>query len=102
MTNYDRAPLHAIKSIKLYVEQGVEPGGFLYAVLSNDFVGAFSKADEYNIQCLMDYATWLYCDAPMACWGSKDKVRKWIDMGGHNGYILSRSLKNDAEEAPND
>lgn len=31
------------ESLKLYVDHGIEPGGFLLAVLANDLMGAFGK-----------------------------------------------------------
>ncbi|MEO7387408.1 MAG: hypothetical protein ABIX37_10765 [Gammaproteobacteria bacterium] len=71
---------HMLESLDQYVEQGVPPGGFLYAVLSNDFKGAAGRADDENLANLPAYAAWLYNEAPSPCQGSKEAVEKWLAM----------------------
>jgi hypothetical protein len=66
------------EGVQLYVERGVEPGGFLEAVLCNRLVEAFAKADTINRYAMFDWATWLWNDAPMGSWGSPEKVAAWI------------------------
>ncbi|KKK42946.1 hypothetical protein LCGC14_3169250, partial [marine sediment metagenome] len=72
MINYDYSslPEHMQGAAKRYVEQGIPPGGFLTAVLSNNLVDAFGRADSTNAACLKDYINWLYWDIPSSCWGS--------------------------------
>jgi len=43
MFDYDLLPEHIRGGMKLYLEDHVEPGGFLRAVLENDLVGASAK-----------------------------------------------------------
>jgi hypothetical protein len=79
---YDRAslskiPHHCREAMREYIEHGLPIGSFLHAVLSNDFVEAFGRADETNEARLKDYASFLYCDAPSECWGSPEKVAAW-------------------------
>lgn len=76
--DYSGLPEHMQQAMEYYIEHGIEPGSFLMAVLSNDFMGAVGKADHINQARLVDYAKWLYNCAPPACFGSKDKVRGWI------------------------
>lgn len=68
-----------------WIENGVRPGGFLTAVLSNDLFGAFIRADDINMTRIKDYVQFLYCYAPAACFGSLDKVELWEKRGGLNG-----------------
>jgi len=77
--DYSKLPEHMREGAQMYVEHGLEPGGFLSAVLSNDLVGAFGKADEINFARMSDWAEWLWNEAPHRCWGSPAKVRQWID-----------------------
>ena len=41
-------PPHMHEGVRAYVLQGVEPGGFLYAVFSNNLVDSFARADNTN------------------------------------------------------
>jgi hypothetical protein len=75
---YSNLPEHMREGTKDYVERGLEPGGFLYAVLCNDLVAAFGKADEINFVRMSDWASWLWNEAPTGCWGSPAKVAAWI------------------------
>jgi hypothetical protein len=76
--DYSKLPEHMRSGAETYVEQGVEPGGFLTAVLCNDFVNAFGKADEINFARMHDWASWLWNEAPSQCWGSREKMNAWI------------------------
>jgi len=64
-----------------YIEDGVEPGSFLLAVLENDLSNAVGRADHNNMKNIPAYAYFLYNFAPHICWGSKEKVRKWLEGG---------------------
>jgi len=65
--------------MRLYVEQGVLPGSFLRAVISNNLVEAFAQADSTNILRLFDYANFLYNEVPSPCWGSEEKMLAWAE-----------------------
>jgi hypothetical protein len=79
MINYEMLPEHCRDGMKLYIEHGIPPGSFLMAVLENNLVEAFGRADDVNINRLYDYASFLYNQAPSGCWGSKEKVSKWME-----------------------
>jgi hypothetical protein len=76
--DYSILPEHMRDVARGYVERGYPPGGFLRAVLANDLVGAFGRADGPNAHCMGDWATWLFNEAPSACWGSSEKVTAWL------------------------
>lgn len=61
----------------LWLTEGIPPGSFLTAVLSNDLREACSRADETNRQHLYDYIFFLYNYAPSAAWGSEQNVVNW-------------------------
>ena len=42
-------PEHTKGALDRYVDHGLEPGGFLTAVLTNDLFGAVARADSENI-----------------------------------------------------
>ena len=76
-TRYDKLPEHMQEAARLYIEEGEMPGSFLVAVLTNNLVEAFGKADEVNRSCLREWVLWLYNDIPEAAWGSAEKVLAW-------------------------
>ena len=76
--DYSGLPEHMQDGMRRYIENGLEPGSFLAAVLCNDFIGAVGKADHINEARLKDYTIWLYNCAPPACFGSKQNYLAWI------------------------
>lgn len=65
-------------SIDRYVQQGVETGGFLRAVLENNLMEALGRADIHNRYNLFDICGYLYNDVPGECHGSPEKVTAWL------------------------
>ena len=84
--NYDNLPGHCRGGMRDYVECGIIPGSFLQAVICNDLVLAFGKADDINTIYMKSYAEFLY-NAPMGCWGSEPKMLKWHEAGGLRGVM---------------
>jgi hypothetical protein len=82
--DYSRLPAHMQDGARGYIERGEEPGGFLTAVLCNDLVAAFSRADADNAAAMAEWARWLWNEAPSQAWGSRAKVDAWIDKHGEN------------------
>jgi hypothetical protein len=72
-----------IQSISNYYYHKFEPGGFVYHMLCNDFVGAACRADSWNREKLYDYANWLANRMPTGAWGSKEIVDTWL-RSDHN------------------
>jgi len=66
------------ESIRLYIEAGLYPGGFLTAVLHNDLMGAVSKADLENQKLLAEITIYVIHNVPANAWGSPKKVEEWI------------------------
>ena len=68
-----------LRSLELYIDNQVHPGGFLIAVLNNDLKESFARADDANREDLFAIVSWIYCHAPTDCWGSPEKVRAWLN-----------------------
>lgn len=74
-----QVPPHDWDGLIRYVEDHIEPGGFLLAVLKNDLKDACAKADDINQRALFNIVNWLYNWAPEVCWGSPVRVEAWIE-----------------------
>lgn len=60
--------------MRRYVEHGLRPSGFLYALLTNDIGAATTLAPGQPVGAWMD---WLM-DVPLALQGSGHQVEQWI------------------------
>lgn len=83
--DYSQLPEHMQAGMQLYIERGIAPGSFQRAVLSNDFMEAFNRADDVNTAAMRDYASFLNNEAPGGCYGSPQHVADWIKSGGLAG-----------------
>lgn len=71
-------PEHNIDALWLYVNHGIETGGFLRAVLENDLMESFGHADIENRHHLFEICSFIYNELPTGCHGSCEKVQKWL------------------------
>jgi hypothetical protein len=90
MLDYTKLPPASCGGMKRYIEDGIPPGSFLQAVLSNDLVEAFAYADTYSRMQIEEYANFLYNELPgrgsnIDLWGSRKVVEEWIKTGGLHG-----------------
>jgi len=83
MSAYGKVPApHMEGAIERYIEHRIYPGGFMAALLSNDLIGAFARADHINSEKMREWSEWLYnAKIPHECWGSAEKVAKWLEGG---------------------
>ena len=84
-------PEYMIGSLRRYIENGIEPGSFLSAVLCNDLRGACECADDTNRSRLFEYVKFLYSYAPAGCWGSQERFEKWLEQNGLGCIEVYRS-----------
>lgn len=82
--DYKEIPGSTLTDLMDYVHHGRQfaSGHFLSAVLENDLRKAFEHGDLANIAALWAIVTWLYNRAPQGCWGSKEAVKRWREIGG--------------------
>lgn len=69
----------AIEALKRYRDDGCPLGDFLTAVVSNDLMQAFGRADMTSRENLFEICQWVYNNMPMTICGSREKVKAWID-----------------------
>ncbi len=82
---YEMLPDHMQGGMRRYVENGIQPGSFLTALLSNDFMEAARKADNVNLHNLYIYASFFHNELPEECYGSPAAVKSWSALGGLAG-----------------
>lgn len=67
-----------IQTLKLYAEKGIEPNGFLRAVLTNNLMDTMARADLKSQRNLFKICQYIYSKLPGNCWGSEENVRTHI------------------------
>lgn len=77
--NYGMIPPHMHKSVRRYVEHHIKPGHFLTFLLQNDFINAIGYADDINRRNITNWVKFLRNELPRGCWGSKEKVKDWLE-----------------------
>lgn len=73
-------PEHMHDGLVLWLQNGIQPGSFLRAVLENDLREACNRADTTNRYRLYDLVFFLYNYAPIGSWGSPENVQAWYQM----------------------
>jgi len=71
-------PRFTKECIDQYVQKGVPLGDFLTAVMANDLMEAFSRADENNTRHMRDIVFYVYNHTPHICHGNYGLVDEWI------------------------
>ena len=71
-------PAHMWDAVTNYYLHGYAPGSFLTAVLCNDLMGAFSRADDENAAAMQGWVRFLYNYAPSGTFGSPDRFHAWL------------------------
>lgn len=91
-------PEHMRESARAYVMEGQSPNDeFLQAVLENDLHKAAALADDVNVLALKDWARFLH-EAPVMAWGCRDRIDRWIRLGGIKG--ANARIKDRTNAAP--
>jgi hypothetical protein len=67
-----------------YIENGILPGSFGLAILSNDLKKAVGTADVENREHIASTVRWFFNYAPYHCWGSDEAVDFWLAMHATN------------------
>ena len=81
LDRYEGVPQHLFDSLRAYVAYGHPTGSFLRAVLENDLIEAFGRADPESRYYLHRIASLVYNHLPartFGCWGSPAAVDEWI------------------------
>jgi len=75
--DYSRLPQHMHDGVRRYITRGIRPGAFLTAVLENNLMAAFTRADDINLIYMRSWAEFLY-NLPKNMWGSRAKVNAYV------------------------
>jgi hypothetical protein len=78
MIDYSKIKPDVLGALKRYVEQRIETGGFLRAVLENNLQEAMGRADEANREAIFHICAYVYNEIPSACHGSPKRVAEWL------------------------
>ena len=73
-----RMPYATAETIVFHVAFGRPVGSFTEAVLRNDLIGAFARADIYNTRCMRDVVAFVHNCVPGAC--IRDNYDAWRDF----------------------
>jgi len=101
--NYDLLPPHIRGGVKRYIEEYIPPGDFLQQVICNKLKESFMRADDINTSRMWNIVNFFYNEAPMNCWGSKEKMQSWLQRrffkrGTQIVYVPSHISSDDAPE----
>jgi hypothetical protein len=77
-----QVPLHLHSALVNYVINHKRPGEFLTAVLENNLVDAMRRADDESRESLYHIVGFLVWEVPGACWGSPERVHRWLSQKG--------------------
>ena len=77
--DYSMLPPDIQDGFRIYIERHVLPGSFVRACLENNLTMAFGKADEINRERRSDIVRFLHNEAPGTCWGSRERVKAWVE-----------------------
>ena len=80
MIDYTLLPGHIRGGAQRWIENGIQPGSFLTAVIRNDLTDSFAQADDINVYRMFDIVKFFYNEAPESCWGSRERMIAWEKM----------------------
>jgi hypothetical protein len=63
----------------MYYRYGIDPGGFLTKVLTNDLFGAVDKADSENLKAIPALVSFIYNNLPRAAYGKSTRMIDWCN-----------------------
>lgn len=67
------------KTLDDYGKHGLPPGDFLLAVLRNDLLGAYARADHDSIATFAAIIHYVRAQLPVGSYGSAAAVDMWIE-----------------------
>lgn len=76
--NWHKVPEDLRPALQRYIEHGIPPGSFLEAVLTNNLMESFARADQCNRNRLFDIVKFLCNEVPILVWGSRENLAEHI------------------------
>jgi hypothetical protein len=87
--DYAAIPERMREGIIRWVDEGIRPGNFLWAVVRNDLAATCAAADDENRALIPLYTRWFYWEAPAGCCGSPENAKSWESSGGLKRLVKS-------------
>lgn len=75
-TNYT-IPNDLLNELIAYGKQGKKPGQFVSAVISNQLMQAFARADEETQKAMPQIVKFICNQMPIGCYGSVNNFQEW-------------------------
>lgn len=83
-------PDYTLRQLHNYINDGVPPSGFLRAVLTNNLIESFNRADDNNMVAMFDIVRYVYNEVPSNLWGDANKIANHIfakEQERENGIV---------------
>ncbi len=71
--------VNVVQGLLRYKDHKIPTGDFLKAVLENNLVEAFRRADLENRRDMYEIVQFCYNELPASAWGSPEKVKRWLN-----------------------
>lgn len=68
------------EALVAYLVHHQSPTPFIRAVLENNLLDAVRKGSREELADLPELIIWIYRRAPMASWGTPERVQKWLQQ----------------------
>lgn len=65
-------------ALERYLNHGIMPGSFMTAVLENNLMEAFGRADICNEANMKNIVGYMYNNIPSNTWGSPERVKDYL------------------------
>jgi hypothetical protein len=76
--NFNTGNNYVDESLENYLMHGLQPGGFLTAVLANNLRLATGRADHWNREILFKIVDEVTYKVPDLAWGNSIRVKEWL------------------------
>lgn len=77
--NYDSLPNKNLAiTFENYIVHGLEPGGFMTAMLTNKLYRAVNSADRNNQKIIPEIVRWIQIHLPITCYGTHENMKSWM------------------------
>lgn len=76
---HENIPDHTLQALDCYFIKGYQPGGFVSAMIAENYKKALACADSANRARFWYVATWLMRYAPKGSTGSYEILKDWCD-----------------------
>ena len=91
----EKIPVHTLEALDHYFMKGWSPGGFLTALITENYIESLKSADYANRQRFWFIITWLVTFAPKGSIGSNRLMKDWIaDKDSIRSAYVEQAEKN--------